>query len=753
MKILLINFLRKEIGILLFISVLSNTCFAQQASKTDSLSKLLTTQKEDSNKVRTLNALSRQLWQKADYSDAKKHADDALALAEKIKFYIGKADAYHNIAIIYVNQSNYPEALKYHRTALKLSGEIGYKKGAADAYNGIAGVYWNQGNYPEALKNLFLSLKLQEEAGNQNGVANMYNNIGSIYSAQGNYYEALKSLYSSLRIKETLNDKRGTAHSRSNLGWIYVEQANYKEASTHFLASLKIFEELGDKLGIASSYNNIGAIDDRQGNYSAALKNHLISLKLKQEIGDKKGMSYSYNNIGYCFNKQGNYSQALDNHLIALKIREEIGDNKGIAHSHYNIGEAYIGLKQFSNAKQSFNDALALAKKIGSKDVVKKSYHGLARLDSATGNWEQAFYNNQLFILYRDSLVNEDNSKAIVRAGIQYEFNKKEDSLKYVQTSTNEKLKRQTLLTQQQTLVTQQQQQTLVLKQKEFALVSNESQLKQLQIENSEAAYAAQNISQKAESDNKQVELVLLNKERAIQALELNKQKLLRNYLFLVLILFSILSFFIYKNYSTRQKLKLQTLRNKIASDLHDDVGSTLSSISILSQLVHQQSKEAIPMLDTIGESSRKMLDAMADIVWTINPENDNFEKIILRMRSFAYEMLGAKKIDFEFIADEHVGNTKLLMEVRKNLYLVFKEAVNNMVKYSNAEKAFFSIKGDKQSLSMLIQDNGKGFDLDQANEGNGLKNMKKRAQEIGAKLLIDSFPGKGTTVQLHVTV
>ena len=242
-----------------------------------------------------------------------------------------------------------------------------------------------------------------------------------------------------------------------------------------------------------------------------------------------------------------------------------------------------------------------------------------------------------------------------------------------------------------QTLLTRQQQQSLLLKEKELTLINNEKQLQQLQFEKHQADFTAQKIVQKADADTKQGQLVLLNKEKAIQTLELNKQKSLKNYLMAGIVLLGILSFFVYKNYRTRQKLNLQTLRNKIASDLHDDVGSTLSSISIFSQMAQQQSKEVNPLLDTIGESSRKMLDAMADIVWTINPENDQFEKIILRMRSFAYELLGAKNIDFEFNADEEVAKMKLSMEVRKNLYLIFKEATNNMVKYAAANRASFS--------------------------------------------------------------
>lgn len=732
--------------LLLIIAVQSNTCLAQKVSKIDSLIHLLNTQKEDSSKVKILNILSRELWQKANYPEAKKHADDALMLAEKIKFNTGKADAYHNIAIIYVQQSNYPEALKNHFAGLKISDGIGYKKGMADAYNGIAGVYWTQGNYPEALKNLFASLKLEQQAGNKQGVAHMFNNIGNIYTDQGNYAEALTNIYASLKIKEKMEDRRGIASSLYNLGLIYIIQGNYTEAIKNTFAALKIQEELGNKMGIAASYNNIGSIYDRQGNYSEALKNHLISLKLKEEIGDKKGMAYSYNNMGYCFEKQSNYSEALKNHLIALKIRKEIGDTKGTADSYNNIGETYIGLKNLPEAKRFFYDGLSLAKKIGAKAIIKKCYEGLARLDSASGNWKDAYQNDKLAILYRDSLVNEEGSKKIVQTQMQYAFDKKADSLKYQQILKDEELKHQTLLTQQQ-------KQSLLLKEKEFSLISNERQLQQLKIEKDEADFAVQKTVQKAEADNKQGQLVLLNKEKAIQALELNKQKQLKKYLIAGLVLFVILSFFIYRNYRIRQNLKLQMLRNKLASDLHDDVGSTLSSISIFSQMAQLQSKEVIPLLETIEESSRKMLDAMSDIVWTINSENDQFEKIVLRMRNFAYELLGAKKIDFEFNADDDVVKMKIPMTIRKNLYLIFKEATNNMVKYSGADKALFTVKGEKNNLTLLIHDNGKGFDTRQPTEGNGLKNMKKRADEMGGLFIIDSHPGKGTTVQLKVAV
>jgi signal transduction histidine kinase len=197
----------------------------------------------------------------------------------------------------------------------------------------------------------------------------------------------------------------------------------------------------------------------------------------------------------------------------------------------------------------------------------------------------------------------------------------------------------------------------------------------------------------------------------------------------------------------------MQRVRNKIAGDLHDDIGSTLSSISIFTELAKQQSKEVSPLLDQIAEHSRRMLESMADIVWTINPENDNFEKIILRMRSFAYDLLGAKNIEFEFNADESTEKLKLSMTVRKNLYLIFKEAANNMAKYSEASRAMFSISYAARNLKFIVRDNGKGFDINKITQGNGLKSMQRRAKEIGAKFMIESGTGMGTSIELLIAI
>lgn len=203
--------------------------------------------------------------------------------------------------------------------------------------------------------------------------------------------------------------------------------------------------------------------------------------------------------------------------------------------------------------------------------------------------------------------------------------------------------------------------------------------------------------------------------------------------------------------YRLQQVLRIQNIRNRIAADLHDDIGSTLNSISVYSEVAKKDPEGKADALEMIGQSSRKVIDAMSDIVWTINPDNDSFERIILRMRSLAYNLLRAKQIDFSFRADEQLNNLKLSLEERRNVYLIFKEALNNLVKYSNAKRASMALSKNGTHISLLIRDDGVGFDTAKDYNGNGLINMKKRSKEINAELNIESGEAIGTSIELKL--
>jgi signal transduction histidine kinase len=207
-----------------------------------------------------------------------------------------------------------------------------------------------------------------------------------------------------------------------------------------------------------------------------------------------------------------------------------------------------------------------------------------------------------------------------------------------------------------------------------------------------------------------------------------------------------------------RQLLALERVRHNIARDLHDDMGSTLSSISILSQLArthqhNQRPEQAAALLDQIGESSRRMLDAMDDIVWTINPAHDSMEDVVARMRSFASDVLEARGIDFTFRADASVVGLRLNMRARREFFLLFKEAINNLAKYAQCTQAAIALTYEHHRLLLTVQDDGVGFDLTAPAQGggNGLTNMRGRAAAMKGVLDIQTAPGKGTVLRLNL--
>ncbi len=224
---------------------------------------------------------------------------------------------------------------------------------------------------------------------------------------------------------------------------------------------------------------------------------------------------------------------------------------------------------------------------------------------------------------------------------------------------------------------------------------------------------------------------------------------------FLSIVAFSAANlFFIYFNH-IRNLLRLQRLRTKIASDLHDDIGSTLSSISIMSDLLQSQldcRSRAEEMLQTIGSNAHEMLESMDDIIWSVNPSNDIFQNLALRIREYAIPLFESKDVKFQIVTPDELAEMHLSMDVRRNVFLIVKEAVNNIVKYSDCSMASIEFGYNQPILNLVVKDNGKGFDIKKTNSNrNGLKNMILRAEQMNGTLAIFSEIGMGTNILLSV--
>ena len=195
--------------------------------------------------------------------------------------------------------------------------------------------------------------------------------------------------------------------------------------------------------------------------------------------------------------------------------------------------------------------------------------------------------------------------------------------------------------------------------------------------------------------------------------------------------------------------LMAQKIRNNIASDLHDDIGSSLSSIMLMSEVAKKQPAETVNYLSQITETAQQVIENMNDIVWAINPNNDSMEQMLIRMQRFASALLEKKNIALQFLIMPETETIKLAMEERKNFYLIFKETIHNAFKYAECSKVVVQLKNDGDNIVMKIEDDGRGFDTTKKYMGNGLYNLNKRATEINGRLEINSAEGSGTTTTL----
>ncbi len=165
-----------------------------------------------------------------------------------------------------------------------------------------------------------------------------------------------------------------------------------------------------------------------------------------EDLGDKNEVALTYNHIGLVYSNQQKYADALTNYFAALKIQEEIGDKEGIAVSNYNIGTAHVEDGKALQAGKWLMKSLQLAKEIGIKTTIQDSYLSLSLMDSALGNYKSAFENHKMYIIYRDSIANKENTENIVQQKMQYEFDKKESQSKAEQAVTMKELQRQKLV-------------------------------------------------------------------------------------------------------------------------------------------------------------------------------------------------------------------------------------------------------------------------------------------------------------------
>jgi len=409
---------RYLISLLVLISIftlqtLDQTATGDERSRTiDSLTTRIEEDIHDTDRINTLNELAWNLMY-ANPDTAIFLSSEALSLSELHEWQLGIAKSIGRLGTFYWLKGDYPRALDFFFKALKINKELGSKYGIAINLGNIGLVYANQGDYTKALEYFFKALKMDEELGNNKDIATDLGNIGLLYNYQNNHPKALEFYFKALSMDEELGNKNGIGRHLGNIGNVYMGQKNYPKAKEYYEKSLVINEEQSNKNGMAVNLGNIGIVYRNQGDSTVASYRGGHSLS-PADISGAQTKAEAY------------YEKALEYSFKALKMNEDLGKKSSIAINLGNIGALYTDIGEFEKANVNLQKALFLSKEMGDKERLKDHYRNLSILYDTTGRPAQAFEAYKLYIIYRDSMDNEENTKAQMRTEMKYEYEKAE---------------------------------------------------------------------------------------------------------------------------------------------------------------------------------------------------------------------------------------------------------------------------------------------------------------------------------------
>lgn len=540
---------------------------------------------------------------------------------------------------------------------------------------------------------------------------------------------------------ELYSVRSDTARIRVLVGLSFLQVQTWPDSAIFFAQrSLVESNRINYDWGKEFSLVTMGLGERYLANYPKAIECQQKAMQIAEKLNDTRGLAYSYSLLGAIYRDQGYYEQGLAYMKKGLTYCYKCGEPFITAGTLGGLAECFLGMRDLDSAERfarmgeeiserdhfyfphiafvnagiyerrnEFADAIAMYRKSGEygrrnhflRDILK-SYSAIGRVYLETRRLDSAIYYGNAVL--KDS-VNVSVPLMLDAAKLldeSYERKNNKDSIvKYLKL-------------------------TSALKDSLFG---------------QEQARQVQNLTY-----NEVLRQQYLADEQA-RILALQRKNRLTVWYSVILVVLIIVALYIFYRYRIAELVKVQNVRNAISRDLHDDIGSTLSSITLLSgvaekEIAEGQPGQAIMALKKINAYSYDMVKRMSDIVWAINPRNDNIDSLVLRIKDALAETCAHQQVELAIDADESVRGRGLSMKERKDIYLFCIEAITNAVRHSTCNRIAVRFSGQKHALKISITDDGKGFDVNNNGHGNGLKNMRSRAEELRGSFAIESSPG-----------
>jgi two-component system, NarL family, sensor histidine kinase UhpB len=620
-----------------------------------------------------------------------------------------------------LTKTNPQKSIEAAQAGLTLATRIRFDRGVFENCYSLASALQGQALFDSAI--LFYrvaevaALKLQ----NVSAQAKAYSGLGHSFMRKSNMDSARHYLDKGLVLARSGKSYRIEAGIYNNYGNVYLEESNYQKALDYFIQAAKLYENpLQDAYGQCLALSNIGNVEYRLGNYDKALNYASQSMRLARQESLVPQIGYAHKLLGRIYRQQKKYDSALREYDQARELYIKLGDIRSAAELLQNVGNIYFDQEQHAAALTNYKASLVLAKKISNKSITAYAY-------SAIGQANYILKNNETALIYLDSarIAAKDLNNAYLLM----------DTYEAISAAleTRGDFKKALSISQQ------------FIRIKDSLTRAENRAL----MEETQARY---------ELEKKQAQIDLLQKDSELQSLATSRQKVVLIGSVIALILSVVIGVLLINRYRaiarSKRLAEIEAIRNDIARDLHDDIGSTLSTINIMSKLaIRENPTESKTQLSRIAEQSAKTMESMSDIVWSINPVNDSFERVLVKMKVFTAEILEPISIRYQFIETGITDTLILNAGQRKNLFLIFKEAINNSAKYSQATDVEITLHQHAKKLTLTIADNGLGFEVETVNKGNGLANMKTRASELHGEFALTSTSGRGTTVSVQFPI
>lgn len=564
------------------------------------------------------------------------------------------------------------------------------------------------------------ALTAAQKSSFKRGIANAYNALGWIYMHKGNLDSSFYFLQESRSVFSNENSPYDVARVNINLTEVLTKQSRFGEALVFALEADSLSFALKDVALQTDTKRLLGILYREQGDHAKSIEYFNQAIKGFELQGDLRRSVNTAISLSILLRKINLVDSSLTVLEKCLETIDELENNEyQLAMVREHLGDTFYLKDMFEESLRQYILAYKLFERLGNK--ADMAYEGLVigKAQIALKKYNEAeFFLNQAFSI-SDSLgfLNYQFDAASELANLYYETGQWQKAFDYLNRAGVMK----DSLDQQKQL-------------------SNMSELKE-----------------KYESEKRDQEIALLKSN-----MELENSRARRRVQFQIFAIFLFLAslgiaYLIFNRYRLKQELNEQILRNQISSDLHDEIGSTLSSIDVNSRiaLLKMDDKETVSgQLQKIQQNTRSIMDNLSQIVWSINPNNDSLEKLIFRMKDFAAEILEPLGIQYAFHQGGNLSEFNLNPVFRKNVYLIFKEAVNNCAKYSKATEVSISLEVNNSLLFIEIADNGKGFDYQREMiKSNGLQNMENRAKQIRGKFELKTEPDRGTSIKLEAPV